>query len=277
MIAVIDLPRQIDPELAADIEKEAAFVSPFLRALRVTGGRAAVELEIADRARDAEVKGKVERFLDAMLKRVHRFEPKVFLRRERRDDGPLATGCERGAAAARLAVRLWPGPRRPVGPGAGAGRADRRQGGRALRPAFRGRAAQLPGLRRCRHPASLRLFRFAPERDQLRRPHGRGFRRDRGVPPGQQLRRGRLDAGRRPCPSAGPVPQSRRLLPLLSDARGPADRRRGRRLQLEGPGVPLRIAQPRRARPALGVQCARAGVRRQRRRTSPTAAGGSCR
>jgi seryl-tRNA synthetase len=91
MIAVIDLPRQIDPELAADIEKEAAFVSPFLRALRVSGGRAAVELEIADRARDAEVKGKVERFLDAMLKRVHRFEPKVFWRRARRDVGPLAT------------------------------------------------------------------------------------------------------------------------------------------------------------------------------------------
>jgi seryl-tRNA synthetase len=91
MIAVIDLPRQIDPELAADIEKESAFVSPFLRTLRVTGGRAAVELEIADRARDAEVKGKVERFLDAMLKRVHRFEPKVFWRRERRDDGALAT------------------------------------------------------------------------------------------------------------------------------------------------------------------------------------------
>jgi seryl-tRNA synthetase len=95
MIAVIDLPRQIDPELAADIEKESAFVSPFLSALRVNSGRAAVELEIADRARDAEVKGKVERFLDAMLKRVHRFEPKVFLRHERRDPGPLATDVNR--------------------------------------------------------------------------------------------------------------------------------------------------------------------------------------
>ncbi len=92
MNAVIDLPRQIDPELAADIEKEAAFVSPFLSALRVSGSRAAVELEIADRDRDAEVKGKVERFLDAMLKQVHRFEPKVFLRNHRRDDGPFATG-----------------------------------------------------------------------------------------------------------------------------------------------------------------------------------------
>jgi hypothetical protein len=102
MIAVIDLPRQIDPGLAADIEKEAAFVSPHLSALRVTGGGAAVELEVADRARDAEVMGKVERFLDAMLKRVHRFVPKVFLRHERRDDGPLAIGVN-----AELVRRGW--------------------------------------------------------------------------------------------------------------------------------------------------------------------------
>jgi hypothetical protein len=27
---IIDLPRQIDPDLAADLEKESAFVSPFL-------------------------------------------------------------------------------------------------------------------------------------------------------------------------------------------------------------------------------------------------------
>ena len=66
-------------------------MSPFLSGLRVSGSRAAVELEIADRDRDAEVKGKVERFLDAMLKQVHRFEPKVFLRSQRRDDGPFAT------------------------------------------------------------------------------------------------------------------------------------------------------------------------------------------
>jgi hypothetical protein len=92
MIAVIDLPRRIDLGLAADIEKEAAFVSPYLGALRVTGGGAAVELEVADRTRDAEVRGKVERFLDAMLKRTHRFEPKVFLRHKRCDDGPLVTG-----------------------------------------------------------------------------------------------------------------------------------------------------------------------------------------
>jgi len=89
---IIDLPRQIDPDLAADLEKESAFVSPFLSRLRVTGGRSTVELEIAEGGSDAEVQAKVERFLKAMLKRTHRFETKVFQRNERRDDGPFATG-----------------------------------------------------------------------------------------------------------------------------------------------------------------------------------------
>ena len=79
---ILDLPRQIDPDLAADLEKESAFVSPFLTRLRVTGGRDRVELEIAEPAGEADVQAKVERFLEAMLKRTHRFETKVFLRTE---------------------------------------------------------------------------------------------------------------------------------------------------------------------------------------------------
>jgi seryl-tRNA synthetase len=89
---IIDLPRQIDPELAADLEKESAFVSPHLRRLRVTAERAAIELEIAEGGDEAEVRGKVERFLAAMLKRTHRFETKVFLHNQREDDRPFATG-----------------------------------------------------------------------------------------------------------------------------------------------------------------------------------------
>jgi seryl-tRNA synthetase len=89
---IIDLPRQIDPDLAADLEKESAFVSPFLDRLRVSGSRSTVELEIADRTRNAEVQAKVERFLEAMLKRTHTFETKVFQHNARRDDGPFATG-----------------------------------------------------------------------------------------------------------------------------------------------------------------------------------------
>jgi hypothetical protein len=89
---IIDLPRRIDPELAADLEKESAFVSPLLTRLRVAGERDRVELEIADHDRDGEVQAKVQRFLNATLKRTHRFETKVFLETERQDSGPFATG-----------------------------------------------------------------------------------------------------------------------------------------------------------------------------------------
>jgi hypothetical protein len=67
---IIDLPRPIDPELAADLEKEAAFVSPVLRRLQVGGARDRVELEIAEGAAQDEVRGKVDRFLASMLKRT---------------------------------------------------------------------------------------------------------------------------------------------------------------------------------------------------------------
>jgi seryl-tRNA synthetase len=99
---IIDLPRPIDPELAADLEKESAFVSPLLRRLRVSGARDQVELEIADGAAEDEVRGKVDRFLAAMLKRTHRFDTKVFLRNQRRDDRPFATGVH-----AELLRRGW--------------------------------------------------------------------------------------------------------------------------------------------------------------------------
>jgi seryl-tRNA synthetase len=99
---IIDLPRQIDPELAADLEKEAAFVSPHLRRLRVAAERAAVELEIEAGVEEAEIQGKVERFLGAMLKRTHRFETKVFLENQRQDRRPYATGVH-----AELVRRGW--------------------------------------------------------------------------------------------------------------------------------------------------------------------------
>jgi seryl-tRNA synthetase len=89
---IIDLPRPIDPELAADLEKESAFVSPLLTRLRVAAARDRVELEIADHDRSGEVQAKVQRFLNAMLKRTHRFETKVFLETERRDRGRFAVG-----------------------------------------------------------------------------------------------------------------------------------------------------------------------------------------
>lgn len=91
MISVIDLPRQIDADLAADIEKESAFVSPYMSRLRVSVERDAIEIEVTDRAKESQVHDKVERFLEAMLQRRHQFDTKVFCRHHRADDGPYAT------------------------------------------------------------------------------------------------------------------------------------------------------------------------------------------
>jgi seryl-tRNA synthetase len=102
MISMIDLPRQVDADLAADIEKEAAFVSPFLSRLRVNSERDAVEIEVSERDRETEVHGKVERFLDAMLERTHRFEVKTFLTSKRVDEGPYTDGVHQA-----LVERGW--------------------------------------------------------------------------------------------------------------------------------------------------------------------------
>ena len=89
MSFVIDLPRRIDPALASDIEKESVFVSPELTSLRVDPECTKINVELSLSAEHTVVRGKVERFLDVMLKRVHEFDTKVFLNTERKDPGPL--------------------------------------------------------------------------------------------------------------------------------------------------------------------------------------------
>ncbi len=94
MALVIELPRTIDGSLAADIEKESAFVSPYLTGLRVAPEGNAVELDIEAEEWHAEVKAKVERFLESMLRRVHGIETKIFYENRRRDDGPIVSGVQ---------------------------------------------------------------------------------------------------------------------------------------------------------------------------------------
>ncbi len=89
MTIVLDLPRQIDETLAADIEKESAFVSPYLAGLKVNSERTNIAVELTESGKDAEVRDKVGRFLDAMLKRVHQFDTKVFYENQRKDQGPF--------------------------------------------------------------------------------------------------------------------------------------------------------------------------------------------
>jgi len=92
MTIFVDLPRQIDDVLASDIEKEAAFISPHLSRLSVTPDRTKVSVEVTDQAHEQDVQGKVDRFLEAMLKRVHDFDTKVFMETTRHDSAPYESG-----------------------------------------------------------------------------------------------------------------------------------------------------------------------------------------
>ncbi len=80
---VIDLPRTIDPALAADIEKQSVYVSEDLVSLRVRPQLDAVDLVCRPDADLAAVCDKVRRYLDAMLQRFRRIEPTVHHRRAR--------------------------------------------------------------------------------------------------------------------------------------------------------------------------------------------------
>ncbi len=102
MSTTINLKRKIDGELAADIEKESVFVSPFLERLKVREDGTAVEYEVLDTAKLDEVGPKVERYLDAMLQRTHNFETKVFLKNRRKDEGPYTS-----AVHEELKARGW--------------------------------------------------------------------------------------------------------------------------------------------------------------------------
>ena len=98
----VELPRQIDTQLAAEIIKESVYVSPYLERLSVDDGFHGITAEITDASRKEEVEGKLSRFLDAMLKSQHSFETRVFVETKRRDTGDYESDIH-----AKLLSRGW--------------------------------------------------------------------------------------------------------------------------------------------------------------------------
>ena len=84
---VIDLPRQVNEEIAGDIEKESVFVSVAIEKIVVEEGykTATVFLKNSD-----DIEGsidKAKRFADVMAKHLTGFESKVFFETQRKDSG----------------------------------------------------------------------------------------------------------------------------------------------------------------------------------------------
>lgn len=95
MEMVLDLPKQVDEEVAADIEKESVFVSPHLDRIAVSADRKSVTLFVQEAKHSEEVADKARRYLDVMTRRMTGFDIKVFLENERRDDGPYVSNVNR--------------------------------------------------------------------------------------------------------------------------------------------------------------------------------------
>lgn len=99
---VIDLPREVDAEVAGDIEKESVFVSPFIDRILVESDRKSVLVLLRRGAPIDEVVDKTKRYLAAMVRQIGGFDIKVFLETKRRDTGDYVPNVN-----AELVARGW--------------------------------------------------------------------------------------------------------------------------------------------------------------------------
>ena len=99
---ILPLSREIDFEIAGDIEKESVFVSPQIDRIVVSEDLKSARLIAREGANLEEVADKAKRFLDVMVKQVTGFEIKVFVDTKRKDTGPYQIGVNDG-----LVERGW--------------------------------------------------------------------------------------------------------------------------------------------------------------------------
>lgn len=98
----LDLPREVDSEVAGDIEKESVFVSPAIDRITVRADGKSAIVRLRPGADVEAAAGKARRYLDVMAKQISGFEIKVFAETKRRDEGPYQRGVNAG-----LVERGW--------------------------------------------------------------------------------------------------------------------------------------------------------------------------
>jgi seryl-tRNA synthetase len=98
----LELPREVDREVAGDIEKESVFVSPMIDRIIVNSDLKTARL-VTNPGADLQVAtDKALRFLAVMVRQVTGFEIKVFVDTKRKDTGPYQIGVNDG-----LVERGW--------------------------------------------------------------------------------------------------------------------------------------------------------------------------
>ena len=88
----VALLREVDHEVAGDIEKESVFVSPFIERIFIDADGKNARVVTRAGADLVEIEAKAKRFLEVMVKQVTGFEIKVFVDTKRKDTGPYHVG-----------------------------------------------------------------------------------------------------------------------------------------------------------------------------------------
>ncbi len=87
----LELGRRVEADLAADIEKQGAYVSPNITGVKVEGG-SIVFYELDATSDPVDARSKMDRYLSRMLAKFRPLPHKVVAVHHRRDDGPLSCG-----------------------------------------------------------------------------------------------------------------------------------------------------------------------------------------
>ncbi len=98
----LDLVREVDAEVAGDIEKESVFVSPSIDRITVAADGRKATVRLRPGADLEQAAGKARRYLDVMAKQISGFDIKMFVETKRRDHGPYQRGVNAG-----LVERGW--------------------------------------------------------------------------------------------------------------------------------------------------------------------------
>lgn len=86
---ILPLPREVDADVAGDIEKESVFVSPLIERITVEGDLANARVSLRPGAGE-ETLDKARRYLEVMSRQISGFDVKMFVETKRKDAQPYA-------------------------------------------------------------------------------------------------------------------------------------------------------------------------------------------
>jgi seryl-tRNA synthetase len=141
-----ELPRAIDDDLAADIEKQSVYVAPNVRAVRVRDDRRAVSFTIDDGTNEDGARAKVDRFLVDMVQKFRKLSRKVIAKNERTKTRPLERGVYAELKRRRWVLELGRGQVGLAGPALALVRALDEECARIGRESFGAREELYPAL-----------------------------------------------------------------------------------------------------------------------------------